>query len=165
MRSLFCCSTLIVLLLTPAAAFAQWRLPVKIDAGINARFNVYWQDEATKPRVAPWYTYFPNDGTNPTQPQMQSAAAASNGRFPSWPSREQWQQLTEHQATPKPLPMLPPADPVPAPAQPQAEPLQQAAPVAPPVVQQSAPYSNYFAGYHPVSYQNYPQVPYYRYGR
>lgn len=52
--------------------------PVKVDAGINCRFNVYLLDQAP---LAPWYTYWPADAYNQTP-------VAMGAQYPNWPS--QW---------------------------------------------------------------------------
>jgi hypothetical protein len=61
---------------TSAQAWGEKTHPVKIDAGIDFRFNVY-----TVPNVvprAPWYTYFPYD------PHLMAPPPGSH--YPTWPN-------------------------------------------------------------------------------
>jgi hypothetical protein len=54
--------------------------PLRVDAGINWRFNVYL-GPAAQPfgsGLAPWYAYFPADAP------LQAAAPA--GLYPTWPT-------------------------------------------------------------------------------
>lgn len=71
-----------LLLLAPGSALAWGNplaIPVKVDAGINVRFNVYFDDQT--PPLAPWYLYWPAEA-------QYQAYAPTGMNFPNWPA--QW---------------------------------------------------------------------------
>jgi hypothetical protein len=65
----------------PAQAWHPNEGKVKIDAGINVRFNVYMQDQLSQAPLAPWYLYWPAEAVN-----YQSSSPLGGLSFPNWPS-------------------------------------------------------------------------------
>jgi hypothetical protein len=158
MRNLLRISTLSLILAVPAQAQA-WGLPVKIDAGINARFNVYWSDQLQQP-LAPWYLYWPMEA------HFQAPAPVGGIQFPNWPS--QWPPAPPAKADEKAAPPggalepeLPFAPKLSAPPAPVNQP-----PAPPGVVPVNYPYS-YTNPYYPSypSATHYGPAPSYWYGQ
>ncbi len=97
MKLLLRASVLALVLYFPATASAWFPGGnVKVDAGINAYFNVYCADK--QPPLAPWYLYWPIEAANlPRSPLGMS--------YPNWPST--WPPPGS-----QPPPVMPPAPPV-----------------------------------------------------
>jgi hypothetical protein len=68
-------------LCAPAQAWHPNEGKVKIDAGVNVRFNVYLQDQMSQAPLAPWYLYWPAEAVN-----YQSSSPLGGLSFPNWPS-------------------------------------------------------------------------------
>jgi hypothetical protein len=154
MKSLLPIGALSLALYLPGQALA-WGLPVKVDAGINARFNVYWADQLQRP-LAPWYLYWPMSG------HFQTPAPVGGLNYPNWPG--QWPPPAppapaDDKAGPTPLLQPGPGDTnlAPVPGQPPAG----ATPPPPPGI---------VPAYYPAPYAAFPmgaygQAPGYWYGR
>jgi hypothetical protein len=143
-------SALTLLLSLPATA-AAWQpggSRVKIDAGINCRFNVYIDDQQSNP-LAPWYLYWPSEAAN-----LPPGPVGMN--FPTWPAT--WPPTGDKQAPAGPkMPEVPPAKvPMPGP-NPPALPLFQPPTATPGAVQTHSSYP-----FQPVGY--YSPAPSYWYG-